>query len=279
MSADVYYNENNPFAATWLEELVAAGALPPGRVDRRSIEDVQPEDLEGYRACHFFGGIGGWPYALQLAGWPEDEEVWTASLPCQPFSTAGKKKGFDDPRHLWPVFRRLVAARRPSVVFGEQSAAAVPWLRRGRSDLGKMGYAVGAIPLQAALVGADHLRTRYYFVADTYGFDDNGSRPDPIEVRQPQSGSPELSRSEGPGQVDWRTGERVWTAIGPLAIGPSMGIVAHGFPGSLGLVRGAGNAVVPAVAAAFISAYREARACPHAGRDSGNTEGAGQASP
>ena len=265
MSTDVYYNERDPFAATWLEELIAAGALPPGRVDKRSVEEVQPEDLDGYRACHFFAGIGGWPYALQLAGWPGDEEVWTASLPCQPWSIAGEKKGFDDARDLWPVFRKLVAARHPSVVFGEQSAAAVPWLRRVRSDLDKMGYAVGAIPLQAALVGADHLRTRYYFVADTYGFDDNGSRPDPIAVRQPQSGPPELSRSEGPGQVDWRTGERVQTAIGPLAIGPSMGIVAHGFPGSLGLVRGAGNAVVPAVAAAFISAYREARARPHAG--------------
>src|SRR6516225_4107105 len=54
-------------------------------VDERSIVDVRPEDLRGFRQCHFFAGIGGWSLALRLAGWPDDREVWTGSCPCQPW--------------------------------------------------------------------------------------------------------------------------------------------------------------------------------------------------
>ena len=41
-----YYNENDPFAAQWLRNLIEAGLIPPGDVDDRSIADVQPSDLE-----------------------------------------------------------------------------------------------------------------------------------------------------------------------------------------------------------------------------------------
>ena len=52
-----YYNENDPYAAQWLRNLIAAGELPDGHVDDRSITDVQPDDLDGYTQCHFFAGI------------------------------------------------------------------------------------------------------------------------------------------------------------------------------------------------------------------------------
>src|ERR1700761_6849141 len=113
-----YYNENDPFAAAWLEALIADGLIAPGVVDRRSIVDVKPEDLEGYGQCHFFAGIGGWSYALRLAGVSDDEPIWTGSCPCQPFSAAGKRKGIADARHLWPEFYRLIGQRRPARVFG-----------------------------------------------------------------------------------------------------------------------------------------------------------------
>ena len=125
-----YYNEWDKYAAQWLRNLIATGHIPKGEVDERSIKDVTAGDLRGFTQCHFFAGLGGWSYALRLAGWPEDRECWTGSCPCQPFSVAGKRKGTEDERHLWPEFRRLIAERRPSVVFGEQVAAASFLARR-----------------------------------------------------------------------------------------------------------------------------------------------------
>jgi DNA (cytosine-5)-methyltransferase 1 len=71
-----YYNEFDPDAAQWLRNLITAGLIPDGDVDERSIEDVTPNDLAGYTQCHFFAGLGGWIYAIDLAGWPRDRPVW-----------------------------------------------------------------------------------------------------------------------------------------------------------------------------------------------------------
>ena len=162
----VYYNENDPKAAGWLRELMKAGLIPEGEVDERSITDISPRELEGFKQCHFFAGIGGWAYALRLAGWPDEREVWTGSCPCQPFSVAGKGGGTDDERHLWPAFRWLIAQRRPATVFGEQVASADgrEWLSGVRADLEAMGYRVGAADLCAAGVGSPHIRQRLWWV-------------------------------------------------------------------------------------------------------------------
>lgn len=162
-----YYNEIDPYAAAWLRNLIAAGHIAPGDVDDRSILDVRPYDLRNYTQCHFFAGIGGWSHALRLAGWPDDRPVWTGSCPCQPFSAAGKGKGADDERHLWPAWFNLIRECRPDTIFGEQVAAAVGhgWLDLVSSDLEGQGYAVGACVLGAHSVGAPHIRQRLWFVA------------------------------------------------------------------------------------------------------------------
>jgi DNA (cytosine-5)-methyltransferase 1 len=164
----VYYNEFEPFAAQWLRELMADGLIAQGEVDERSILDVRPADLRGYDQCHFFAGIGGWSYALRLAGWPDDRPVWTGSCPCQPLSSAGKQKGHADERHIWPAFYELIAECRPSTVFGEQVASkdGREWLAGVRADLEDARYAVGAADLCAAGVGAPHIRQRLFWVAD-----------------------------------------------------------------------------------------------------------------
>ncbi|HET8693251.1 MAG TPA: DNA cytosine methyltransferase [Aquabacterium sp.] len=165
-----YYNEIDPYAAQWLRNLIAAGHIAPGVVDERSIEDVHPDDLRGFTQCHFFAGIGVWPYALRLAGWPDDRPVWTGSCPCQPFSAAGKGIGFADERHLWPAFFHLVEQRRPPVVFGEQVASkdANAWIDLVQTDMEAVDYAFGAIPFPAAGVGAPHIRDRLYWVANAH---------------------------------------------------------------------------------------------------------------
>jgi len=164
-----YYNEFDPFAAAWLRELVKAGHITPGEVDTRSIEDVVPSDLDGFTQCHFFAGIGVWSYALRLAGWPDDRQVWTGSCPCQPFSAAGKGNGFADERHLWPAFQHLIRHHKPVAVFGEQVASkdGLAWLDLVQTDLEGEGYAFGAVDTCAAGFGAPHIRQRMYWVADS----------------------------------------------------------------------------------------------------------------
>lgn len=169
MKPRAYYNDNEAFVCEWLRDLIKAGLIHDGDVDNRSIRDVRPEDLRGYTQCHFFAGIGGWAYALRLAGWSDDREVWTGSCPCQPFSVAGKQKGFEDERHLWPEWYRLITECRPSIVFGEQVARAVGlgWLDTVADDLEGEGYSFGTAVLPACAVAAPHERERLWFVADT----------------------------------------------------------------------------------------------------------------
>ena len=165
MSNATWYNEIEPYACDWLENLIKAGHIPSGRVERRSIVDLDLGEISD--TAHFFAGIGGWAYALRLAGWPESLPVWTGSCPCQPFSSAGKRRGFSDKRHLWPDWFRLIKERHPPIIFGEQVASpdGLKWLDLVSADLENEDYAVGAADLCAAGVGAPHIRQRLYFVA------------------------------------------------------------------------------------------------------------------
>src|SRR5271166_5588557 len=117
-----YYNDSDPFVCEWARNLIKAGVVPDGEVDCRSIADVSGDDVRGFAQAHFFCGILGWPYALDLAGWG-DRSVWTGSCPCQPFSSAGKRAGYADERDLWPAWFRLIQECRPPVIFGEQVAS------------------------------------------------------------------------------------------------------------------------------------------------------------
>ena len=166
-----YYNEVDPNAAQWLRNLIKAGHIADGEVDERSIEDVRPDELAGFTQCHFFAGIGVWSHALRRAGWRDDRKVWTGSCPCQPFSAAGKGAGTTDERHLWPAWFHLIEQCRPDVVFGEQVEAAIKhgWLDLVQADLEGSGYAVAPVCLPAAGIGAPHIRSRLWFVADTQG--------------------------------------------------------------------------------------------------------------
>lgn len=171
MSAWAYYNEIDDYAADWIENLIRAGVVAPGIVDRRSIEDVRPDDLRGFRQCHFFAGIAVWSYALRRAGIPDDVALWTGSCPCQPFSAAGKNGGVDDERHLWPAFFHLIDSCRPPRVYGEQVASkdGLGWLDLVQTDLEGADYSVWAVDTCSAGSGAPHIRQRLRFCADYHG--------------------------------------------------------------------------------------------------------------
>lgn len=167
--ARAYYNEFDPEKAAWLRELIRRGVIAPGDVDERDIRDVRPADLDGYTQCHWFAGIGVWSYAARLAGWPDDQPIWTASCPCQPFSQAGAGNGFADERHLWPALFHIIRVRRPDLIVGEQVASldGLVWLDLVHSDLEGETYPIGAIDLCSAGVGAPNKRQRLFFMAHT----------------------------------------------------------------------------------------------------------------
>ncbi len=241
-----YYNEFDPYAAQWLRNLIAAGLIAPGVVDERSISEVKASDLSGFTQCHFFAGISGWGLALRLAGWPDSRPVWTGSCPCQPFSVAGKQRGVDDERHLWPVFFSLIAQRRPSTVFGEQVASAIThgWLDEVADDLEAEGYAFGAAVLPACSVGAPHRRDRLWFVAHA-------------ESEQTQRRG-QTGFQPKPAQYCWENTEWLTGADGKSRpVMPGVRLLANGFPERVACLHGFGNAIVPQVAAEFIKAYAE----------------------
>ena len=229
-----YYNEFEPYAAAWLRNLIERGLIADGEVDGRSIVDVRPDDLRDFTQCHFFAGIAGWSLAARLAGWPDDRPVWTGSCPCQPFSAAGKGKGVEDERHLWPELHRLIAECRPAVVFGEQVASkdGLGWLDAVHADLEASGYAVGAADLCAAGVGAPHIRQRLWFVGERLEYSARDGR---------QEWRPEPS---GRGLVSGCSDERMadaassgsWTGLrGHGSTGQRRHLAADGIgPGGLG---------------------------------------------
>lgn len=238
-----YYNEFDPYAAQWLRNLIAAGHLPPGDVDERSIVDVAPADLTGYTQCHFFAGIGGWALAARLAGWPDDRELWTGSAPCQPFSVAGLQRGTADDRHLWPHLFRLASASRPAVLMGEQVAAAVGkgWFDEVRSDMASIGYASRIVVFPAFTLNADHGRERLWFVA----------HPERNEQSRQEPCCGEAGRMGGLVQpIPW---DEPWeSALSRFRV------VGDGLPRNVGATDAARNAIIPALAAEVIMAYMEA---------------------
>ena len=155
-----------------------------------------------------FSGIGGFDLAAEWMGWenkfhcewnpfgqkvlkyywPEAEsfhditktnftkyantiDILTGGFPCQPYSLAGKRKGKDDDRHLWPEMLRAIREIKPRWVVGENVLGLVNWngglvFLEVQSDLEAQGYEVWPYVLPAASVNAPHRRDRVWFVAN-----------------------------------------------------------------------------------------------------------------
>lgn len=93
-------------------------------------------------------------------------DVLTAGYPCQPFSTAGRRKGEDDPRHLWPAVRAAVAHLGPGLVVLENVRGHLTLgFDRVLGDLADLGYDAEWRVVRASDVGCCHQRARLFVVA------------------------------------------------------------------------------------------------------------------
>ncbi len=268
-----FYNDAEPYVAKWLRNLIICGEISDGDVLEESITTIEAWQVAGYTRAHFFAGIGGWDYALQLAGWPADVPVWTGSCPCQPFSVAGKRKGINDDRHLWPYFCNLIRQCKPPIIFGEQVASADgrQWLAGVFADLESLGYAVAGADLCAAGVGAPHIRQRLYWVAFTQSKQLNRSgstgRGWSESSNDSRLGDDDDARLEGRRlqQGERRSQLSAWTPSSFIECidgktrrtQPGLFPLVDGVSARVGKLRAYGNAIVPQVAATFIRAAME----------------------
>lgn len=245
------YNEFDPAAAHILRHIEAKGIIASGKIDERSIKNLEPKDVECFTQCHFFAGGGFWSIAARAAGWPDDRPLWTASCPCQPFSAAGQGGGTDGPRHLWPDLFRLVRACRPSVVVGEQVAgkAGYGWFDGVSSDLEGEGYACRAVDFPACSINAPHQRNRLYWVAVA------DSHSERLQIRPQQIGGSEHLRNERAAAFQNHAGMCVDSRQRLYRYAePSIRFLVDGVPGRVDLWRVGGNAIVPQAATEVIAA-------------------------
>jgi len=258
-----------------------------------------------------FSGIGGLDLGLERAGmqviwqseidpyacrvlkkhWPEvvnhgdikriqwgdvvRPDIICGGYPCQPFSTAGKRNGTDDPRHLWPWVLTAISELRPRYailenVRGHLSLGGLSVV----GDLASIGYDTEWRVVSAASVGANHRRDRLIIVAYPTCINGNGRENDSGAKPAPQWGTIQSETRASSGNVAdtnlwkvgggdrWHAANRgtVFTGQHKLrgaqgyegwqwwAVEPDVGRVADGIPARVDRLRGLGNAVVPQVA-------------------------------
>ena len=131
----------------------------------------------GQKVLHHY-----WPKAIQYNDITKTDftihrgkiDILTGGFPCQPYSMAGKRKGKEDERHLWPEMLRAIREIQPRWVVGENVLGLVNWsgglvFHEVQADLEAAGYEVWPYVLPAASVGAPHRRDRVWFVAYASG--------------------------------------------------------------------------------------------------------------
>ena len=167
-------------------------------------------------------------------------DVICGGYPCQPFSTAGKRNGTEDPRHLWPWVLTAISELRPRYailenVRGHLSMGGLSVI----GDLAAVGYDAEWRIVSAGSVGANHRRDRIIIVAYPNGQRlERGCR---IQERITQSSRPNVFGTGSQWHEEW-SGWQWWQSE------PKLGRVAHGIPNRVDRLRGLGNAVVPQVA-------------------------------
>lgn len=201
-------------------------------------------------------------------------DVISGGFPCQPFSVAGKQKGKEDDRYLWPEMLRVIRELRPRCVVGENVPGIIK-IAAGQvvKDLERAGYHVVVFNFEAAAVGAWHRRSRVFFVGIADVADaacERIQRHAAICAAKPaeRSGQMQSDAESGNESVydamcSGCAGGARWGKSQELADGrcwaaePDVGRAAHGIPARVDRLKCLGNAVVPQQAYPIFKALME----------------------
>jgi len=155
--------------------------------------------------------------------WRGVVDIIIAGLPCQPFSTAGHKQGFDDPRHLWPAAERIVREVAPAAIVLEQVPGALKeWMPVVAGRLVGMGYRIAAGIFSAREIGASHIRERVFAVCVSDVADASAMLRDAIEWRKPDGNASAMVPADsldgriGATGQDWAEARDPGDALGDL---------------------------------------------------------------
>ena len=252
-----------------------------------------------------FSGIGGFTLAAQWAGFrtvvfcekdefcqkilrkhwsdipiiPEikdfDGTKWkettllTGGFPCQPVSCAGKRRGKEDDRYLWPEMFRVIKEARPHWVFAENVAGIISMgLDSCLADLEGEGYPTGTIVVPACAKNAPHRRDRVWIIAHDTRRKKSRRISSFRRKKISKIGQTNSHASDSPGErlsglqenqfeqsllyAQRRSWEEDWTEVATRFCG-----VADGIPDRIHRLKALGNAIVPAIAYEIIKRIGE----------------------
>ncbi len=139
--------------------------------------------------------------------WRNRIDVLSGGFPCQPFSSAGKRRGTEDDRYLWPQMLRAVREIRPRWVVGENVLGIVSWsqglvFEQVCADLETEGYSVQPYVLPACGVDAPHRRYRTWFVARIA--DGSNTRTEDMSKRTDGAAAVEFTADADSQRCDYR---------------------------------------------------------------------------
>jgi len=202
-------------------------------------------------------------------------DLITGGFPCQPFSVAGKQRGKEDDRYLWPETLRIIQESKPRWFIGENVAGIINLaLDDVLASLESSGYSTETFIIPACAVDAPHKRNRVWIVANAIGdqYRQSQSRSfgetEKLQEFYRASNSPTGepcgtnpiwgTRDHNVGHREsWRRARAQLADGCQWAVEPAVGRVANGVSGRVDRLRGLGNAIVPQVAAVIMSGIKD----------------------
>ena len=185
-------------------------------------------------------------------------DIITGGYPCQPFSVAGRKKGEEDPRHLWPEMFRLIKELRPTWVIGENVSGHIKLgLDTVLENLESEDYSARTFSISASSVGAKHKRERVWIVANTRRIlrgeqseqDQRGVGRGSFKTKKWSHNTDQTSGSSEREEAlaNSSSSRRGWKREDNWAIEPDVGRVADGISNRVDRLKCLGNSLVPQI--------------------------------